>query len=616
MLSAIRDLGILALEQRGITDPLSPQAMLAALVENPKSKSYTHACVIEIDVLDGEVKLKGVKLEQISDRESSRYLYSRGSSRGANLSPSAKITKDRKKFKTRTTFEAKLLGWFRAVTSNVDELGLTPNEQEFLKRLKAFLEREQDEVLHEIEEKLRFLSGQESALLTISVNGDYPGDNDLFRRILVGFQNLNERRIGAEDKVCSICGERKEFVSGSNSTYKFYTTDKPGFIAGGFDEKLSWRNFPVCRECGVYLRAGRRYVEDTFEFRFVAGIGYYLIPRLLLGTHRIPADVRDILIEGPKKISLAGRVVKRLTEDQNEILEIISRQDDILCVQLLFLRIERNAERILLLVEDVYPSMLKEIFAAKEATDQTWGFTKRRFTLGSLRTFFSKSDEKKAQTDLDVYFLQLVEDIFRLRPVDKGFMFRFIAKKIRQDFVNWAQDPDAFKEFRSTVLDGFLSVTFLQKLGLISFMEVDRLPQSLFDRFFEELTPTLSRPAARGILLLGALTGMLLEKQEKERDGKCPFLKQLRGLRLTERDIRGLLPKVENKLVEYDSFHEGERRLAEETAIYLLAAGDNWGLNGDEISFYFAAGMNLSRRIGRLLPSDKNEQSVQEEQGK
>lgn len=39
MLSAIRDLGILALEQRGITDPLSPQAMLAALVENPKARA-------------------------------------------------------------------------------------------------------------------------------------------------------------------------------------------------------------------------------------------------------------------------------------------------------------------------------------------------------------------------------------------------------------------------------------------------------------------------------------------------------------------------------------------------------------------------------------------------
>ena len=130
--------------------------------------------------------------------------------------------------------------------------------------------------------------------------------------------------------------------------------------------------------------------------------------------------------------------------------------------------------------------------------------------------------------------------------------------------------------------------------------------ESRFEEFFAGLSPMLSTPAARGIFLLGVLTELLLNVQFAKRGSK-PFLKQLKGLRLTEKDIRGLLPKVQNKLTEYESFDKGKRQLAEDISTYLLQSGESWDLSIDEINFYFAAGMNLANKLTGILYEKEKE---------
>jgi CRISPR-associated protein Csh1 len=93
---------------------------------------------------------------------------------------------------------------------------------------------------------------------------------------------------------------------------------------------------------------------------------------------------------------------------------------------------------------------------------------------------------------------------------------------------------------------------------------------------------------------------MLLNKQAKERGAK-PFMKKLKGLRMDERDIKALLPAVQNKFEEYYSFGKGKKLVAEEAYNYLFASGDNWPLSVDEINFYFAGGMNLIRKIKDIV---------------
>jgi CRISPR-associated protein Csh1 len=126
------------------------------------------------------------------------------------------------------------------------------------------------------------------------------------------------------------------------------------------------------------------------------------------------------------------------------------------------------------------------------------------------------------------------------------------------------------------------------------------LEESKFEDVFKKYGNTFSLPVRRGLFLTGALTEMLLRKQGKERGAK-PFLKKLKGLKMDDRDIKALLPAIQNKFEEYNSFGKGKRLVAEEAYNYLFASGDNWKLSVDEINFFFAGGMNLVGEINDIL---------------
>lgn len=101
---------------------------------------------------------------------------------------------------------------------------------------------------------------------------------------------------------------------------------------------------------------------------------------------------------------------------------------------------------------------------------------------------------------------------------------------------------------------------------------------------------------------------MLLRKQYQERGNK-PFMKNLKSLKMLEKDFKGLLPKVQNKLEEYNSFDKGKRLIASEASAYLMVSGDEWKMSADELNFYFAAGMNLVSEIADIVYEDKKKQA-------
>lgn len=107
---------------------------------------------------------------------------------------------------------------------------------------------------------------------------------------------------------------------------------------------------------------------------------------------------------------------------------------------------------------------------------------------------------------------------------------------------------------------------------------------------------------------------MLLNKQYSERESKPPFMKKLKSLKMDQSDIKALLPEVQNKLEEYDSFDKGKRIIAQEISRYFLEAGDDWRMSVDEINFYFACGMNLYDEVAKIVYESMNKsQEIQEE---
>jgi len=149
-----------------------------------------------------------------------------------------------------------------------------------------------------------------------------------------------ERKKSLNIGVCSICAEPHKEVSGKTDVFKFYTIDKPGFITGGFRVENAWKNYPVCKDCIKYLESGRDYLEKNLNFRFY-GFNYLLIPRLLLEDNYKLDPILKLLVDTKKEISLKRKTIKRITDDDQEILETLTEQGDLLTLNFLFCRASR-----------------------------------------------------------------------------------------------------------------------------------------------------------------------------------------------------------------------------------------------------------------------------------
>jgi len=175
---------------------------------------------------------------------------------------------------------------------------------------------------------------------------------------------------------------------------------------------------------------------------------------------------------------------------------------------------------------------------------------------------------------------------------------------IRREFIK-VKDKDW--DFKNSIRDTLMNIMFFEKLGLINFEEVTDMEESIFDDVFNKYGTSFELPDKRGIFLLGALTQKLLNIQAYKRQGAKPFMKKLKSLKMSQEDILGLLPEVQNKLEEYDSF-DTWRKLAQESSKYLLAKTDKWKMSVDVINFYFACGMNLMEQVTDIIyPENKKE---------
>jgi CRISPR-associated protein Csh1 len=584
MLEAVKELGELVIQREN-------KNLLESLVEDPNSNGkYNNVCVITFEKEGDNLYFSDVEREEYKRDYVMRYLYRSGSANGPDFSPTAKLTEPER------TFPMKILGWFNRTLKDKN-INLGTEDRIFLARIQEELEENKEYIMQRIGEARQDIPKKESIFITIKIEKDgedyYLGDFEVFRRLLRENVERKDLEIFSENEVCSICKEKKDVVIGNAGVYAFYTLDKPGFIVGGFKEDSAWKNFPVCLDCKIALEEGKRFIRENLRFSF-AGIPYQLIPKFILGKDYIK-DIVDIFSDSSKIISLKKEVKKAYLADEEEILDYLSETQDLLTLNFLFIKEQQqtSAEKILLLIEDVFPSRLKSIFLAKGYVDRLFN---ENFTFRTIRNFFSKSDPNKGSYDLDKYFLEVVDSIFKNKSIDKSFVMDFLMKRIRDRFIKDEYLTVCIKE-------AFMVVIFLEKLNLLD-MEVKDMETRLFDELFKKYEPTFEAPAKKGLFLLGALTELLLRKQFKERGSK-PFMKELKSLKMDKKDFIGLLPKIQNKLEEYDAFDKGKRILAEEASHYLLLAGDSWGMGVDEMNFYFACGMNLVQEVADIVYPDK-----------
>ncbi len=568
MLRAIRDLGI----------------------RFGKIKAYDDIEADKVIILkfDEEGSFVDTELEGFSKDKLPKYLFKKA--KGSNpptLTPTLMLNRSKRKPTDKKSPTMKTLENMKKTLKSCCEASeKIPN-----------LNIEKEKVEKSIEEAVKDIPGKERVLLTIKVNGMFIGELESFKEAV---EKLTAQE-GKESKgraVCSICLKEKE-VSGDISPYKFYTIDKPGYIIGGFDKKDAYKNFPLCYECKRYIEEGKRLIENKLRFN-LSGLRYQLIPELMTDKEEVVKEVTEILFNDEiRKLKLSNREKRVLLSNEDEILDLLSDQKDVLTVNFLFLEAQQGAERILLHLQDIYPSRIRQLFDAKGTVEKFLGL--ENFTYGTVYWFFSKSDPSKRNPDLQKYFLEVMDKTFRGIKIDDRFLIRFLLGRIR-DSINRSEEG-----YLWTIKDAFGVLLFVKLTTGEVVME--KIEFESLEDFLSSL-PAVDTDLKKGLFLMGALTERLLRVQRNERGSK-PFLKKLKSLKMNETDLKGLLPEIRMKLEEYDRYRAGEDRLFKLASEYLSKAPPKWNMSVEEMNFYFALGMGMFDKLAEFIY--KKEESDEEQ---
>ncbi|HBI02873.1 MAG TPA: TIGR02556 family CRISPR-associated protein [Paenibacillaceae bacterium] len=590
MITAVRDIGRYSQDQNGNSNPLS------TLLTPITLRNYKYALVVEFNTIGDGFQYQEVHLEELSEGTLDKFLYRKGGPNGPNDSPSALITEVEK------TLPVKFFGWFKALVKK--EKHLPDNIKDFVRKMNVALTNSSEHILQDLmnHDKAIF---KEGVLLSLSIDGNYPAEIEEIKTLFFQTVTEKENKISSKQQVCSVCGERKEMVSAGSPAFRFYTIDKPGFISGHFNEELSWRNFPVCSDCNLELQEGKKVIEKQLYYNFY-GLSYLLIPKFFLPESDAAKEVLFKLMEKlDSKVSLKGKdVVNNYLTNEEDDLAWLSEENDLVMLNFLFMKKVQSAERILLLIEDVLPSRLSTIFKAKVQVEKAFHTEGSGFDFGRIRTFFAKSDEGKRDNDLDKYFLEIVNKVFKDVRISIDFLMRYFMFAIRRAFLR-------DEHFRGKAYDALMDLLFFDELNLLNPIKEGENMESKFDEVFQRYSRRMDTPEKKGIFLLGALTQAFLDLQYATRKS-TPFREQLAGLRLNERGIIGLTSKLMQKFTEYKALDKEKQLVFSEVNSLILGSDSKWTLSIDELNFYFVAGMTLRNEIIPKREKDNQVNSKEE----
>jgi len=306
-------------------------------VQNPNDKgNIKKVLTITLSKRDDSLIFKDVDMEEFRQKYLLKYLYRRGSSSGADVTPTSKYAGDMKK-----TFKKKIVRSIQDITKEGKNLGLDSDEQERVQMICDVLSSNEDSITKRLIERSEEIEKAEGAIITLVFleNGkkQYIGDIDLFQKVLSSkarekyFKQYGKEALG-NNQMCSVCLKERAEVYGFVNTYNFYTVDKPGFVTGGFKQQDAWKNYPVCFECAGSLELGKKYLNENLRFNFY-GFRYLLIPRFF--TDRIMEDSLDVLEDMSDRratemiqTGFDQTYINRLTYAEDEILNLISQEKD------------------------------------------------------------------------------------------------------------------------------------------------------------------------------------------------------------------------------------------------------------------------------------------------
>lgn len=591
MIEALRDIGTYSFKQKGINTEDNLTEIL--LDEVNKGGNYAKVYAINFEETETGWCYKDVSIEDWDRKKASKYLYREKGSQGAHYTPTARIAGNKEE-DVRKTFENRVEKWFGRLKK---EHKTFMDNSLFIKNIYDVFIKEQENIKNDlVEQRMQYEDGGFITLIFYQAGEKkYLGDIDDFLEYLLEFSKENYNEV-SNDGVCCLCKSETR-IFGNASPITFYSLDKPGYIAGGMKKEHGYKNFPLCFECLLQLNEGATYMQDLLGFRF-AGLRYYLIPEAIYNKNEVLDEIMNIYYsfqqESEGKVSLSQ--ADRIAADEDDILGFIKDVDDIVSLKFLFFQEQSSKFVILLLMEDVLPSRIRTLFAAKQRAEGHLIFKDQKFSAKLIQDIQFNYGVLRRLFPTIKGFLEIVNKTFKDQKIDKQYVLELIMDRLRGAF-------NDNRYMKIEVLQAFACLLYLTELGVLKRtggdlglmnMENEALAVEALDArveiFFQEFSSTIDNNAKKALFLTGVLTQHLLSIQKNDR-GATPFRSQLKGLKMKEADARALLPKIQQKLEEYKKNYYIQ--LEKIASLNYLQAGNNWGMSVDEINFYFVLGMNL-----------------------
>jgi len=366
------------------------------------------------------------------------------------------------------------------------------------------------------------------------------------------------------------------------------------YIAGGFKQTKTWKNYPVCPTCANYLRLAKEKLSKNLD-RYFYGNKYFLIPSPILDKGDFYENLLDIE-EDFKDLSLIKNEEKNQqlrNELEEDIFKTLSIQKDQATFTFFFYKASNSEFKILQEAEDILPSRFQKIIEAKRKSEDFDEFKDLKglykkgeshnlsFNFGIIKTFFPSNFNND--------FLDITSKILKGQKMSKSFITHQISEHLSQGFRNEALYHDIEK--------AMIFLNFLYELNLIEKTKgkTEVIMENRYEEYFQKHPEFYDADWKKSVFLTGVLAQNVMDIQYQDRKA-TPFRSRLNGLKLDARVIKRLLPESIEKLEQYKSNYYRDL----ETTISLLMESGEPELKKqsvDEISFYFAMGMNLNKQF-------------------
>lgn len=591
------------------SDSLSYEDKIEILSEKV-DQNYKYALVILFD--KDTFEYKDIHLEETKE-EGKKYVLISGSSAGTNYTPTAKITKIER------TFENKIFKYFsnnkyRQKYLVIDKiyLQLKENKENILKKLKTLFSDKEKYLI-----TIGFIDSNKEIYYLKDIIQD---DSELskFKEIILNSFEEDNSEVKGQGK-CYSCDSFKTVVA-KGFPLKFYTFDKINYISNGFKEKEMYKNFPLCIDCIYKIINGYYFIDNYLSFK-LARIDYYLIPDFVINNNSDFVDTLKYLIKDyyNRKNTLSN--LRKVTEDENEILDYLRLNNIYILYNFLFYEKENNAFRIKLFIENTLPTTISKIFSVKEYIDRVFKgdillskITDKNLNKILGEEFKLDSAKDKVFNGNEKLFLKAIENIFKMIPISKSTLFKQVSDKLNSAFKSGS--------ILETTIYVFKFYLFLLELNLIQ--EVIGMPEDaikpekieninqtnieLAENFFNNFSKAFINDLFKFIFLEGVLTQLFIKEQQRRR-GSSPFIKNIKNLKMNENDFKILYKELVNKIMEYDINYKIFTILKELVSYYYLKVGTDWkenykNISLDEINFYFALGMSFSNYFENTFKSN------------